>query len=170
MKRVHTLCNITWFNAACLCNLWLTGSKGIQHWVINCITNVLGLFLLLLIFCVVILKNFVFGLMLIPSVVSQYNLRSTLLSDGGAQELGHISDSCVKQLNQSNTVQMLSFSTEQEIKMQRTFHFTDRNYHLNCMYIRHLEGLKWMKQHRYFFKTWLPAAETTSDILGCWQK
>lgn len=51
-----------------------------------------------------------------PFVRSQHSLISTLLSDGEAQELGHISDSCVKQLTQSNTVQMLRSSTEQEIQ------------------------------------------------------
>lgn len=56
-------------------------------------------------------------LQLIPLSLSQHNLSSTLLSDGEAQELGHISDSCVKQLTQSNAVQMLGWSTEQEIQM-----------------------------------------------------
>lgn len=43
----------------------------------------------------------------IPFDLSQHNLSSPLLSDGEAQELGHISDSCVKQLTQNNAVQML---------------------------------------------------------------
>ena len=89
-----------------------------------------------------ILPCHVENIKLLPIDLSHHKLSSTPLSDGEPQELGHTSDSFVKQLSQSNAVQMLGSSMEQEIQMRRTPHFTSWNYDFGCMYIEHLKGLK----------------------------